>query len=76
MKAVLTLAAAYALVLAFALALGRAMARGDRMAQAPDWWAELDAEPQTGVCATCRQPVTRSMAWCDRVCQRAFMEDA
>lgn len=75
MKAVLTLAAAYALALAFALSLARAAARGDRMAQAPDWWAELDAEPQTGVCATCRKPVTRGMAWCDAACQRAW-EDA
>lgn len=41
-----------------------------------DLWAELDAEPQTGVCATCRQPVTRSMAFCDAACQRAWLEDA
>ena len=41
-----------------------------------DWWAELDAEPQTGVCATCRKPVTRRALWCDQACAARWLEGA
>lgn len=74
MKAFLIIVAAvYGLSLALILALAADAARRDRrQRRAPDWWAELDAEPQTGVCATCRKPVTRGMAWCDAACQVAW----